>query len=131
MSNGTTTAPAAPTPGQMASAALHQWLSTLGMDALLGLTAPLTAFGTSIQQTPTEANLIAQSLLVVPQGLAMLPTVESAAIGATGKAILGLVSAAQAWAAAKAAAIVAPAAPTPPPPAAAQPAAVAPAAAAA
>jgi hypothetical protein len=130
MSNGTTTAPAAPTPGQMASAALHQWLSTLGMDALLGLTAPLSAYGASLKQTPTEANLIAQSLLVVPQGLALLPTVESEAIGATGTAILGLVSAAQAWAAAKAAAVVAPAAPTPPPPAA-QPAAAVPAAAAA
>lgn len=86
----TTAATTTPTPLQQAGTDLHAFLAGLGIDAVTSLQGILATFGTNIQKTPTETNLIAQALLVATTAPLALPSLESTGIGQAGNLVVQL-----------------------------------------
>lgn len=81
------------TPGQQASAIVNNLLSQLEADALNGISGPLTNYFTSIAATPSELNVVVQSLAILPAIMAAFPSTAATAItqiANAGKALVAL-----------------------------------------
>lgn len=104
-----------PTPGQQAQTIVNTLLTNLGATALSNISVPLTNYWTSIKATPTEANVVAQSLILLPAILAQVPTAEAAGIQSIAQAGLDLIPVLQAALAAELASLVPVSTPAPAP----------------
>lgn len=73
-----------PTPAQQLGADFHAFVTGLGADALGAASGLLANFGKSITAAPTEANLVAQVMMLSAAAPLALPGLTSTAIGQFG-----------------------------------------------